>query len=834
MRHGLRLPRIAALLPLTCVLLGGCGDSGTTNNNTTATPTPSTSTPLINDDPRPAPPAGGATVYTKDKYEYYMLGRQFTDQQKTGRDTWIMWTGGNEAFFKLGRELGGKYAIPIEYFRLLDTRNRKDRFQRLGLVNEPNCKEGKQDEYGLWLDEWLGDDTYPDTKVYGEPTGVVGLRKFKNPNFDKSKWNVDAYFKNPGKYEPPYLIGMSCGFCHMGFNPLKPPADPENPRWENLAANLGNQFLHEGGLFFGDGKIVFGDQNGGKGLGLDDFLRQYAESQERGTSETSRLSYDFVNNPNVMNSIFNLHSRPAFNQPPYDGPTWKETLGPAAAEQVKKLGVTPDQLPIHHVLKDGSDSQGIPIASIRVYANIGMCGKYWITRLWNPFTPDTPQKPFDMAVAAKDFPEWDQTLQRMPALEAYLSTYVPMYLEDADNGAWKGTAVIPDAYKTGTSDQQAKWKTVDRGQDVFAEQCAFCHSSKTPDPVAEADDLKALLTLKDYYRAATKTETDTIKQARAKVVAYYKVAVKKPDFLANNALTDDVRYPVSELKTNAARALATNAAGGHVWDQFSSPEYKALPASGELTLYNPVTGANDRKFTPPAGGRGYYRTSSLVCIWATAPFLHNNSVGAFNSNPSVATRLQAFDDAIHKLLWPKDRAGLKSIKTTTTASKLSLRVSVLGSVAHQKLKSLSDELKAALPKVPGLELPEFFKVNTLDELKDEKIDDLAKLSISISIPAGTPINLLTNLNASDPQKRLMGALGFLKYTTQTDIATKARKLGLIGKPVADVADALAKKAMEELLSISELPDLVEDHGHEYGADLPDADKAALIEYLKKL
>ena len=31
--------------------------------------------------------------------------------------------------------------------------------------------------------------------------------------------------------EPPYLIGMACGFCHVGFNPLNPPAGCAfNPR----------------------------------------------------------------------------------------------------------------------------------------------------------------------------------------------------------------------------------------------------------------------------------------------------------------------------------------------------------------------------------------------------------------------------------------------------------------------------------------------------------------------------------------------------------------------------------------------------------------------------
>src|SRR5581483_4644985 len=36
--------------------------------------------------------------------------------------------------------------------------------------------------------------------------------------------------------------------------------------------------------------------------------------------------------------------------------------------------------------------------------------------------------------------------------------------------------------------------------------------------------------------------------------------------------------------------------------------------------------------------------------WATAPFLHNNSCGLFNNDPSVAGRLRAFDDGIKRLL----------------------------------------------------------------------------------------------------------------------------------------------------------------------------------------
>ena len=42
-------------------------------------------------------------------------------------------------------------------------------------------------------------------------------------------------------------------------------------------------------------------------------------------------------------------------------------------------------------------------------------------------------------------------------------------------------------------------------------------------------------------------------------------------------------------------------------------------------------------------------------MWATAPYFHNNALGKFTNDPSVAGRMAAFDDAVHKLLWPERR-----------------------------------------------------------------------------------------------------------------------------------------------------------------------------------
>jgi hypothetical protein len=121
-------------------------------------------------------------------------------------------------------------------------------------------------------------------------------------------------------------------------------------------------------------------------------------------------------------------------------------------------------------------------------------------------------------------------------------------------------------------------------------------------------------------------------------------------------LSDDKRYGINQIGTNAARALGTNAGRGNIWDQFSSETYKELPSVGRLTnLYNPRDPTKPIEFDMPGGGRGYYRTASLTSIWATAPYLHNNSVGVFIKDPSVQGRLTAFSDGIQKMLWPERR-----------------------------------------------------------------------------------------------------------------------------------------------------------------------------------
>jgi mono/diheme cytochrome c family protein len=516
--------------------------------------------------------------------DYGYGGRYLTPEQREGRDTWYFWTGGDQDFWvEMARITDGN----VNLLNYVDGRRHGRRFRELGAITQPGCEAATgPDQYGLWMDRC---DQPAVPGVPGEPSGIVGLRKFPNPRFDPANWDAAKYLEHPGTMQPPYLIGMTCGFCHIGFNPLRPPADPERPTWENLAGTIGNQYWEEGKLF-------------SLNMKPDDFRWHVAARQPPGTSDTSRFATDHINNPNAINTIYNLEARPTEQERMRDG----------------------TMRGVHHILKDGSDSVGVAGASLRVYVNIGMCGDYWVTRHDPVLGVSKQQQPFDMDHARANCPDWGRTEARMANAEAFLKTMKPLLLKDAQGG---------EHYLTASAD------TLRAGRRAFAEHCAQCHSSKQPP------------------------------QGTADATAWYREAVERPDFLTDNFLSNDRRYPVSTIGTNAGRALGTNATRGSIWDQFSSETYKALPSAGRLTnLYNPQDPTEPLTMDLPGGGLGYYRVASLTSLWATAPYLHNNSVGVFVKDPSVSGRMTAFMDGMQKMLWPERRLGVQSIPVTTVDS----------------------------------------------------------------------------------------------------------------------------------------------------------------------
>src|SRR5262245_27644170 len=232
--------RCAAFAGLfAAVLLGACSDGDRT----------------------PPDDAGGRTAESfpelaDDVFQPMDGGIALTPDEVKGRNTWNLWCGGNEQFWdRMARESFGL----IDLLKTLDSRRREQRFAEMGLINQPGyAMATAPDRYGLWLDEAVEPEPASiDPAVYGRSSGVLGFRLFDNPDFTAeaaAKWDAKRFYEDPGysvkaDLVRPYRVGVSCGSCHIAFDPCRPPAYPANPKWENLASAIGNQYIREGRVF---------------------------------------------------------------------------------------------------------------------------------------------------------------------------------------------------------------------------------------------------------------------------------------------------------------------------------------------------------------------------------------------------------------------------------------------------------------------------------------------------------------------------------------------------------------------------------------------------------
>ena len=756
-----------------------------------------------------------------------------TPAEIRGRNTWIVWSAGNDVMWD---KLSVTSVGALDFVKTISSHpslkySHDTRWEYLGLVNEPCFVKPTGPDpkrFGLWLDQrrpdcppdpFENEQKYPGVKAgargknlpvgsfYGYATGIVGLRLFPNPAFDESaakKWDANRYYTDPTYYQSkdlikPYRVGMTCGFCHVGPNPTNPPENPDNPAWANLSSNVGAQYFWIDRIFDWDA-----DQS--------NFVWQLFHTSRPGSLDTSLVSSDNINNPRTMNAVYLLGPRL------FHAKRWgKEELvgGEQDNRQINdyvpsgpltQFFEKPGTVWTPRVLKDGSDSVGAMGALNRVYLNIGTFSEEWLLH-FNPLVGGKKITPIEIKVARQNSAYFKATeAQTFDMAQFFLKTTGPHHLKDAPGG---------EKYLTKDN------AVLTRGKIVFAETCARCHSSKgpTPAPGLDPDGCNGPGYLDCWNKYWAWTETDEFKEKmRAIVLA--------DDFLDDNYLSAEFRVPVTLLHTNACSPLATNALGGNIWDNFSSHSYKNLPSAGEITWYHPVTG-EPRKYTLPAGGRGYTRPPSLIGLWSTAPFLLNNSVGKFNAAGSVEARMDSFNDSIEKMLSPEKRErdavlGDKvpgMIDRTTEQSYLRVSAGYL----PPQLRSMLGFGERFLPWIFG------------------------EGGIEIGpIPSGTPVDLLANLNVLTESPGV-----------EAQAAYDAKVLDLLLRIRSDLknlpkgaGDEQARKVLgnlvDPMLELSKCPDFVVNRGHYFGTGykepsdsnplnepaLSDEDKRALIEFLK--
>jgi hypothetical protein len=656
---------------------------------------------------------------------------KLTQDEINGRVAWNLWSGDNGGFW----DYLANHAFGTSDFLKVVTSQRSNRFEKYGLFNQPGYTRPSQpDEYGLMIDvprdSKYDFDSKIDLKTYGRSSGIMGLRVFPNPNFDaaaKAKWDPKRYYSDPTYYTDKNLVRPYVVGMACSFCHVGP--DPTNPPANPNEPEYANLNDYVGQHYFKVWEVF------GNGLPESNFVWQLLHSNPPGTLDTAFIATDYLNNPSTMNGVFSLGARMNVAVPEH------VTGGALSLKGVSDPQLTP------RVLKEGADSVGLNAAISRVYLNIGEYWEEWL-RHFNPLVGIKKQSPIVVADAQKLSPHWNWSEQQAPSVARYfISVAKPLKLANA-----------PGSAKYLAADE----KTLTRGKKIFAQNCARCHSSKQPPAGVNPQSPEGR--------------------------AWFEAEVMKPDFLDNNFLGAEIRVPVTEVKTNATRAVGTNGMRGQIWDNFSSETYKTLPKVGSIEVWDPFTGKS-HPWEVPGGGRGYYRPPSLISVWCCAPFFHNNALGKHIEAVDVDSRMAAFQDSVEKLLWAEKRDGAGSIWRTTAESSLQLPASYA-------------------PWFKSLAEPDGF--------------------IHIGpIPKGTPVNLIANTSLE------LGGLGKTgKQLTLLARSLKALKQVHDENLTGDAATQRLLKLVPDFYALNSCPDFIEDEGHYFGTVLTDLEKRALIEFMK--
>ncbi|MEO8370438.1 MAG: hypothetical protein ABI806_14735 [Candidatus Solibacter sp.] len=728
-----------------------------------------------------------------------------------GRNTWMVWSAGNDRFWDwLARQSGGSFDLlkvvgsynPAKDPKASEAQKEKlkqlyqfrhnNRLAWLGVVNEPCYEEATTPDprrYGLWLDQrdlacpadpfenaekYLGvpfgarSMNISPGSAFGAPSGVIGLRLFPNPDFSGeavAAWDPVRYYNDPSYYESkslirPYRVGVTCAFCHAGINPVNLPENLENPFWENISSTVGEHAmrLDRVAMWQGDSS---------------QFAWQVLHAARPGSIDMSLVATDHINNPRAISAFFEMGARMQVAS------QWgKEKLAGASLDNrqmstyvaggpLAAFFEEPATVWTPRMGKDAMDSVGILGAVNRAFPEMGMFSEESMLH-YNALIGGKGQLPLNIKEARKNSGYWQVSEELAANVVRFL-----LRMGDAPTPA------------NPSLDRGA----VERERMVFAERCASCHSSKYPNPPADADPGNCsgnYLECWNKYWAWTKS--DAYLQGMRKLAA-------AEDFAKGNSFSTDLRVPLPLVGTNACIALSSNGAAGNVWSAFTSETYQGLPSAGNMTFYHPVTGEK-RERPLPAGGPGYLRPPSLAGLWFTAPYLNNNAVGKFVPDVAVDARMAAAREGLEQLLWPEKRE-----KDEVLGDKVPGRIERTTAVSRLRVPGgmLADELSKVLSPAG------WFGGKT----KDVEIGP---------IPAGTPVSLLASLNLLHEKAPALLLRMMRELKTEADFA----------------------KFVEPLFELSACPDYVVNRGHYFGTGrdgekaLTDAQKKDLIEFLRTL
>ncbi len=800
------------------------------------------------------------------------------ESECVGRLIWFKATAGNERFhtYTFQQRVG----VLVDWFRVLRTDQRDDRFWAWGIINDPSCcKPGDADCPAKSLDETYGFDWCPGDDVllkyvgkpgyvdpacglkdaaldpqdphsqagkldqrhsacdlkFGTSTGALGIRKFPNPRFDPEKWKAvnGGFGGNAGwggfarrmdcttgiesdsrvskladaSIEPPFLIGTSCGSCHIAFDPLKPPADPAHPKWENIKGLVGNQYTRMSELL-------------GSGMHKSALEYQMFAHARPGVTDTSAISHDQVNNPGTINALINVAQRPVFKgeavskwrkvaecgaekdegkcwcEPGRQGKCWQFSTRSDDVTPVFLAGTKVNLPGIHHILKGGEDSTGAHEAIQRVYFNIGSCSEQcWVNhftdmRQLDPEQRGFGQTPFNVGQCRRDCPNFRAVEDR---LQNILDFFASAESDETDLHVARANARTQPAYSRGDLvadlDKEFGKDAVARGQTVFAENCARCHSSI---PEAEGGPFKS----RDF---AAPNDAHPRKL--------------RADFLGNDQAT-----PVTEVGTFRCRALHSNHMAGHLYMEYGNEAMRGRAVVPDIPEQNALKD----------GGRGYLRNVSLVNVWATAPFMHNNAIG-----PEICGKPANKANDFHRARYAGDDNTLLASQPECLRYDPSVdgRFDLYKRSMHELLHPAARGRKITLTNA---DLLIDLGIRPLEGKTEKPLGGFGQ----VKIPQGASAGFINGLL----HKQLIGDIVLAKRDPARLEAAGKEALVPTLQAIADEVIAQPGRFVEILrerrdflsANYQTCDQLVENEGHRFGEDLSEADKKAVTAFLATL
>ena len=239
---------------------------------------------------------------------------------------------------------------------------------------------------------------------------------------------------------------------------------------------------------------------------------------------------------------------------------------------------------------------------------------------------------------------------------------------------------------------------------------------------------------------------------------------------------------------------------------------------------------------PHDGGRGYYRNISLLSVWAHAPFTHNNAVGpelcGKPENPTNDFYRSPYVDGSGAML-PADKAPACWAYDPSVDGRFKLYVASMEELLNPgkrvaKLSRFDQDVRIALGP------------RTFDGGEEKQV-----FGFTLVLPAGTSVGGL----ASFQHKAFVNDIILAKLHPDQLDAKLVKQFGdAEGKKIAAELHAVTAEIVKDpekmVDAIRSHPNLVEvyssctarieNEGHRFGQDLPDADKNALIAFLATL